>query len=76
MTVPARDAVVRLHPELIVRREGYLEILREGDRCAALTASADRFTCRIYEARPRPCRDFEQAGGNCLEARRRVGLSR
>ena len=34
------------------------------------------FTCRIYDERPRTCRDFERGGEHCLSARRRVGLSR
>jgi hypothetical protein len=76
VTVPARDPVVRLHPELIVRREGYLEIRRDGDRCAALAVEGEHYSCRVYDARPRPCRDFERAGAHCISARRRVGLTR
>ena len=38
--------------------------------------SEEPFTCRIYAERPRTCRDFERGGEHCLEARRRVGLSR
>ena len=76
VTVPPRDPVVARHPDLVVRRSGYLEILRDGDRCAALTGTGDRYACRIYEDRPRPCRDFTRQSANCLEARRRVGLSR
>lgn len=38
--------------------------------------SEEPFTCSIYEERPQTCRDFERGGKNCLEARRRVGLSR
>ena len=34
-----------------------------------------RYHCRIYEDRPRTCREFEQGGRHCLVARRRVGLS-
>ena len=37
--------------------------------------AATRFSCRIYEDRPRTCREFEQGGRHCLVARRRVGLS-
>jgi Fe-S-cluster containining protein len=38
-------------------------------------AASFRFHCRIYEDRPRTCREFEQGGRHCLVARRRVGLS-
>lgn len=74
VTVGRRDPAVRRHPELVVAREGYLEIRRDGDRCAAL-AKNGRWACRIYETRPRPCRDFPVAGESCLTARQRVGLS-
>jgi hypothetical protein len=79
VTVARRDPVVKAHPELIVVRETYVELRREGDRCAALhggRAPGERYVCAIYDDRPRPCREFERGGGNCLEARRRVGLSR
>jgi len=75
VTVPRRDPVVARHPELVVRRNGYVEIRRVDDRCAALTVDAGRYACTIYADRPRPCREFERAGANCLEARRRVGLA-
>lgn len=34
------------------------------------------FTCSIYGDRPQTCRDFTLGSANCLDARRRVGLSR
>lgn len=34
------------------------------------------FSCRIYEHRPRTCRDFTRGSAHCLEARQKVGLSR
>lgn len=34
------------------------------------------FTCSIYETRPQTCRDFTRGSQNCLDARRKVGLSR
>ena len=37
--------------------------------------AARRFSCSIYQDRPRACRDFEAGGRHCLDARRRVGLS-
>ncbi len=42
----------------------------------AVASSARAYHCRIYEDRPRTCREFERAGRHCLTARRRVGLSR
>jgi Fe-S-cluster containining protein len=42
---------------------------------AASAPGAQRYHCRIYEDRPRTCREFEQGGRHCLVARRRVGLS-
>lgn len=38
--------------------------------------SEDPFSCAIYDARPKTCRDFEKGSAHCLSARRRVGLSR
>ncbi len=34
-----------------------------------------RYSCSIYEHRPKTCREFEANGRHCLQARRRVGLS-
>jgi hypothetical protein len=75
VTVARRDPVVRRHPDLVVVRERYVELRRDGDRCGALGRDDGRWACRIYADRPRPCRDFARGGGHCLEARRRVGLS-
>lgn len=85
VTVSSRDPVIRRHPELIVHRSTYSEMERHENHCAALEAlpttqvgntDAIRYGCRIYEHRPRTCRDFERSGPHCLVARRRVGLSR
>ena len=79
VTIGKRDPVRRAHPELVVVRAGYAEIARDGVRCAALRGGTSpevpTYTCSIYEARPKPCRDFELGGAHCLEARQRVGLS-
>lgn len=78
VTVSSRDPVRQRHPDLVVDRTTYLELARSGDRCAALDggrAPGERYGCRIYEDRPRTCREFERGGPHCLEARRRVGLS-
>jgi hypothetical protein len=76
VTVSRRDPFVRAHPELVVAREGYLELERRGDRCGALTGGGVApYACVVYEDRPRPCREFEVGGQHCLTARRRLGLS-
>jgi Fe-S-cluster containining protein len=69
--------VRKKHPELVVVRGPFLEILRNGDRCAALHGGVSNqpFVCSIYDDRPKACRDFENGGAHCLTARRRVGLS-
>jgi Fe-S-cluster containining protein len=80
------DLVVRNGYRFEIRREGErcaaLESRAEMSIAGAAGAggahsSPDdrRFSCRIYDDRPRACRDFEAGGGHCLVARRRVGLS-
>ena len=69
-----RDPFVRLHPELLERIDGRLVLDRKDGRCPALEGDGP-YACRCYEDRPRTCRDFERGSLNCLEARRRVGLS-
>jgi len=81
--VARRDPAVKAQPEYIVDRGTYLEIRRNGDRCAALhggevapgSEKQTRFHCVIYEDRPRTCREFTLGSEHCLTARRRVGLS-
>lgn len=76
--VSARDPVNKTHPDLVVVSDTRRKLRRFGGRCAALeggqTHAAD-FACAIYPDRPRTCRDFTQGNENCLDARRRVGLS-
>ncbi|MDQ3300792.1 MAG: YkgJ family cysteine cluster protein [Myxococcota bacterium] len=74
--VSPRDPVIKKQPTFIVDRTTYLEIRRDGDRCAALQGTpTTRFHCEIYDDRPRTCRDFTLGSTHCLTARRRVGLS-
>jgi hypothetical protein len=79
--VSPRDPAVKKQPDYIVDRGTYLEIRRDGDRCAALHGGAvehgrtTRYHCVIYDDRPKTCRDFTLGGAHCLTARRRVGLS-
>jgi len=78
VTVSVRDPVVWQEPELIERNGHRFEIRRDGDRCAALVVAPPdagaRYSCSIYDNRPRPCREFAAGGRHCLDARRRVGL--
>lgn len=76
--VGAREAVIRLHPELIEVRNGRRRMKREGQRCAALKGGQtprEDYHCSIYDDRPSTCRTFSRGGANCLAARRRIGLS-
>lgn len=78
--VAKRDAFVKKQPSLIViRGDKSLGIARSGSQCAALEgghAPEELYACRVYEDRPRTCRDFTLGSNNCLDARRRLGLSR
>ena len=76
--VGPREPVVRRHPELVRSRNGGFKLRRDGERCAALAgggAATEAYSCTIYPDRPRTCRDFTVGSANCLDARRRVGLS-
>lgn len=76
--VGLRDPVRTLHPDMVVRQGGRLKLRRDHLRCAALLGGEspkEPYHCRIYEGRPRTCRDFSQGSENCLAARRKVGLS-
>ncbi|MDD2767850.1 MAG: YkgJ family cysteine cluster protein [Methylococcus sp.] len=76
--VSPREAVVRRHPELVLIQETRLKLRRNGERCAALGGGqtpCEPYACGIYENRPRTCREFTRGSANCLDARRRVGLS-
>ncbi|MFT3693247.1 MAG: YkgJ family cysteine cluster protein [Kofleriaceae bacterium] len=80
--VKRTDPVLKKQPTYVVDRTTYLEVLRDGDRCAALHGGTDdgnghatRYACVIYDDRPKTCRDFTLGSDHCLTARRRVGLS-
>ncbi len=75
VTISEGDAIKTRHPGLLVHRDHYTEVRREGDHCAALEERDNQFLCTIYDDRPTCCRDFENAGQNCITARRRLGLS-
>lgn len=76
--ISAREPVNKLHPELVVVCGTRRKLLREVERCAALDGGRtpnEPYACRIYADRPRTCREFTLGSANCLDARRRVGLS-
>ncbi|MFM8332184.1 MAG: YkgJ family cysteine cluster protein, partial [Candidatus Methylumidiphilus sp.] len=76
--VSEREPVNKLHPDMVVVMDTHRKLRREGDRCAALTGGNtphEAYACAIYEDRPRTCREFTLGSENCLDARRRVGLS-
>jgi hypothetical protein len=76
-----RDPMVKKQPAYVVDRTTYLEVIRNGDRCGALGGGepdgdrVTRYACKIYDDRPRTCREFTLGSAHCLTARRRVGLS-
>jgi Fe-S-cluster containining protein len=76
--VRTREPFAKRHPELLAHDRHGLHVPRPDGRCVALDGDGpDRpYRCRVYAERPRACADFEIAGDACLEARRRVGLSR
>jgi Fe-S-cluster containining protein len=71
-----RDGFVRRYPEMVVWVEGRATLPRGADgRCPLLVPRDGGTGCGRYEGRPKTCREFEMGSGNCVEARRRVGLT-
>ena len=81
------DLITRQGHRFEIRRAGErcaaLSVEREpaaaepmGAPRAAAAEPGQRYACSIYADRPQACRDFEAGGRHCLDARRRVGLSR
>jgi hypothetical protein len=75
VTISEGDLIAERHPGLLVHHESYSEVRREGDHCAALQSNEGKHLCIIYQDRPTCCREFANAGHNCITARRRLGLS-
>lgn len=75
MEVSTRDPFRKQHPELMVSIDGRPNIKRKGPHCAALKPENGKWVCQVYADRPKTCRDFEQGGNNCVDARRRLGLT-
>jgi len=79
LTVKPDDPFKILHPELVqLRDDGEYGVPRPNGRCVALDGDGDvqPYRCRHYQNRPENCGLFEVGGIGCLQARRRVGLSR
>jgi hypothetical protein len=77
--VRAREPFARSHPSLVCSDAHGLHVPRPQGRCVALEGEGEArapYRCRFYDERPRSCAQFEVFGDACLEARRRVGLSR
>ncbi|MBA3460838.1 MAG: YkgJ family cysteine cluster protein [Deltaproteobacteria bacterium] len=74
--VNADDPAVQRLPLLVVADGGRFEVLRDGDRCAALSGgNGERYRCTVYADRPVTCRHFTAGTSSCLLARQRVGMS-
>jgi Fe-S-cluster containining protein len=43
--------------------------------CAALHARQGHYSCRVYGMRPQPCKIVDAGSRECLDARRRRGVS-
>jgi hypothetical protein len=79
VTVRAREPMARRHASLCSRDRHGLHVPRPLGRCVALEGTGESQTpyrCRVYRDRPRSCAEFAVGGDACLQARRRVGLSR
>ncbi|MCB9742939.1 MAG: YkgJ family cysteine cluster protein [Alphaproteobacteria bacterium] len=69
--------IAQAHPDWVAEDEWGTHLPRPGGRCVALRGDgrSSPFLCADYARRPESCRDFTLGSDNCLEARRRVGLS-
>ena len=75
VTISPQEPIISLRPELVRYRDGFFELARTDDHCAALASDDEMaFTCSVYEQRPESCRNFETGSERCLAARRRVGI--
>ena len=73
--VGARDPFVRQHPDRVKRVDGRWNVERKNGICGCLSTEDGMWQCEVYLDRPRTCRDFEQGGANCVDARVRLGLT-
>lgn len=73
--VSRRDPFRNQYPDLLTTINGRLNIRRKGPHCINLQNDSGCWTCAVYADRPKTCRDFERGGINCIDARRRLGLT-
>ena len=59
----------------VERRGDRLWLKMVHGRCAALHARQGHYSCRIYGARPSVCRVVTSGSRECLDARRRRGVT-
>lgn len=70
------DVLGNEHPELVqVDARGIRHLPRPNGSCVALEQAA-QYRCKVYEQRPRSCKELSPRSDACLFARRRVGLTR
>jgi hypothetical protein len=76
--ISPREPVNGIRPEWIVVEATHRKLKRNGERCVALMGGHqpdEAYACAIHPDRPRTCREFTRGSENCLDARRKVGLS-
>jgi Fe-S-cluster containining protein len=71
--------LLRLSPRragryVVTRRDRSFMKMVNG-HCAALHARAGHYSCRVYGERPQACQVVEVGSRECLDARRRRGVS-
>lgn len=77
--VRPRDTILKQRPDLVHRDRHGPHLPRPQGRCVALEgngAEREPYRCTVYGIRPKSCAEFAVGGDACLQARRRVGLSR
>lgn len=73
--IDPREKIIKTQPDLVGIQGFVYYIRRSGDRCAALSGPPQGpYCCSVYSDRPKTCRDFDNAGRHCLDARRKLGF--
>lgn len=71
------EPLFKARPDLLAGEGDFIFIPRPEGKCRGLDIDGQgRWRCAIYDERPRACVDLEKGSIGCLQARRRVGLSR
>lgn len=60
-------------PDLVRVGDGHRSMLRVLGDCVALERNSERWSCSVYDVRPRVCRDFAPGSAACLAAREVAG---